>query len=105
MYKSPIEIIYGQMQQQIDGEIFRAVQNLGVSVDKEELIKALAYDRNQYDAGYRDAMATIVRCEDCAVPHNRWTGCPHLNGLIPPPDFYCARGERKEGADYAEKIQ
>lgn len=35
----------------------------------------------------------IVRCEDCDVPHNKWTGCPRLNGLIPPPDFYCAFGE------------
>lgn len=37
----------------------------------------------------------VVRCKDCAVPHNRWLGCPILNGLIPQPDFYCARGERK----------
>ena len=37
----------------------------------------------------------VVRCKDCAVPHNRWTGCPKLNGLIPPPDFYCAYGERR----------
>ena len=37
----------------------------------------------------------VVRCKDCAVPHNKWTGCPHLNGLTPPPDHYCARGERK----------
>lgn len=37
----------------------------------------------------------VVRCKDCDVPHNRWTGCPNLNGMIPPPDFYCARGERK----------
>lgn len=38
----------------------------------------------------------VVRCKDCAVPHNKWTGCPNLNGLVPPPDFYCARGERRE---------
>lgn len=38
----------------------------------------------------------VVRCKDCDVPHNRWTGCPNLNGVIPPPDFYCARGERKQ---------
>ena len=36
----------------------------------------------------------VVRCKDCSVPHNKWTGCPHLNGLIPPPNFYCAKGER-----------
>ena len=38
----------------------------------------------------------VVRCEDCDVPHNKWLGCPHLNGLIPPPDFYCAKGTPKE---------
>ena len=37
----------------------------------------------------------IVRCKDCDVPHNRWLGCRNLNGLIPPPDFYCAKGKRK----------
>jgi RNA polymerase subunit RPABC4/transcription elongation factor Spt4 len=41
----------------------------------------------------------VVRCKDCDVPHNRWTGCPNLNGMIPPPDFYCAKGERKQKTD------
>ena len=39
----------------------------------------------------------IVRCKDCAVPHNKYTGCPELNGLVTPPDFYCPFGERKDG--------
>ena len=38
-------------------------------------------------------VVSVVRCKDCAVPHNKYTGCPELNGLIPPPDFYCAAGE------------
>ena len=38
----------------------------------------------------------VVRCKDCVVPHNRWTGCPKLNGLVTPPDFYCIYGERKD---------
>ena len=41
----------------------------------------------------------VIRCKDCAVPHNKYTGCPKLNGLVTPPDFYCPFGERKEGAD------
>ena len=36
----------------------------------------------------------VVRCKECAVPHNQWTGCPKLNGLVPPQYFYCAFGER-----------
>lgn len=38
----------------------------------------------------------VVRCKDCAVPHNRWTGCPKLNGLVTSPEFYCSYGERKK---------
>lgn len=37
----------------------------------------------------------IIRCRDCDVPHNKWTGCPKLNGLVTPPDFYCAFAEPK----------
>ena len=39
----------------------------------------------------------VVRCKDCAVPHNQWTGCPKLNGLVTSPDFYCSYGERRKG--------
>ena len=42
-------------------------------------------------------VAPVVRCKDCVVPHNKWTGCPMLNGAITPPDFYCSYGERKGG--------
>ena len=38
----------------------------------------------------------VVRCKDCDVPHNKWTGCPYMNGLIPPPNHFCSYGERKD---------
>lgn len=38
----------------------------------------------------------VVRCKDCTVPHNHWTGCPRMNGTIMRPDDYCSYGERKE---------
>ena len=41
----------------------------------------------------------VVRCNDCAVPHNRWTGCPRMNGTIMEPDDYCSYGRRKEGEE------
>ena len=56
MYESPIEIIYGQLQTQLDGDIFRAVQKAGILVNKEELTKALQYDREQYVKGRRDGI-------------------------------------------------
>ena len=38
----------------------------------------------------------VVRCKDCVVPHNKYIGCPELNGLVTPPDFYCPFGKRKD---------
>lgn len=58
MYKSPIEKIYGELQTQMVQEdekmVMKAIRKVGVNVDKEELIKALQYDRNQYTRGYED---------------------------------------------------
>ena len=61
---------------------------------------ALKYTRKLIEAGYAKQptsdVVEIVRCKDCAVPHNRQAGCPKLNGLITLPDFYCSYGERRK---------
>lgn len=57
MYKSPIEIIYGQLNNKIDGEILRVVQSYSINVDKAELLRALQYDRKQYEKGYSEGYA------------------------------------------------
>ena len=51
-YESPIQTIIGQMRTEYENGIYKAIQEQGVIVDKDELIKALQYDRNQYDKGY-----------------------------------------------------
>ena len=38
----------------------------------------------------------VVLCRDCAVPHNKWTGCPKLNGTITGDEFFCAAGIKRE---------
>ena len=48
------------------------------------------------DAIPRVDAVEVVRCKDCVVPHNKYTGCPELNGLVTPPDFYCSFGKRKD---------
>lgn len=60
-YESPIELIYGKMKNQLDNDIYNVVQSYGIKVDKDELIKALEYDRNQYEKGYADAKAELKR--------------------------------------------
>lgn len=93
MYRSTIEIIYGQMETQMEGDILRAVQKYGINVDKEELIRALQYDRNQYEKGYADgkadAMAELVRCKDC-IAENICTFSQFLGE-----DGFCSCGERR----------
>jgi len=54
MYKSPIEIMQTGMQVQMENGIMKAVQDVGINVDKSELLKALAYDREQYQKGFED---------------------------------------------------
>lgn len=53
-YKSPIDIIYGETLTSFEEGVYKAVQKCGINVNKEELIKALEYDRSQYDKGYLD---------------------------------------------------
>ena len=60
MYKAPIELISSPSKFDIDGEIYKAVVQCGVSVDKDELIRALQYDRDQYYKGYADAKAEVA---------------------------------------------
>ena len=69
-YESPIEKIVGQIQTQMakndeENIMVQVQQAIGYKIDKEELIKALQYDRQQYEKGYADAMSVIedIRAE------------------------------------------
>lgn len=63
-YESPIEIIYQDIYHRInvdlEDNVYKAVINCGIQVDKEELIKALKYDREQYDKGRRSGVREFV---------------------------------------------
>lgn len=54
-YESPIKVMVGQLETQIENDIITAILRVGVDVDKEELLRALRYDRDQYRKGYNDA--------------------------------------------------
>ena len=56
----------------------------------------LQYARSIVETAETANVVQVVRCKDCIVPHNQWTGCPKLNGLVTPPDFYCSYGERRK---------
>ena len=76
---------------------FKCVPLLGVSkyINGEECFEGEHLDSLINETPTADVVE-VVQCKDCAVPHNRWTGCPKLNGLVTPPDFYCSYGERRK---------
>jgi len=60
-YRAPFEILMQPIKQiaeqagkELDNMVCHAVLKAGVIVDKDELIKALMYDRGQYTKGYHD---------------------------------------------------
>ena len=103
MYESPIKVIQGELETQLEGEILKAVHRVGVTVDRDELIRALRYDREQYQKGFDDARedaVVVTRCKDCKHSWEDIGGlcCSHgaCVDLTVPGDFYCAYGERAE---------
>lgn len=66
MYESPIKVFQtieqhsGLFDAEKDKLIYQAVQGVCVSVDKDELLKALAYDRQQYQKGYEDGVRDAI---------------------------------------------
>ena len=111
MYNSPIETLIADIQHQIavqqEDEVYKAVVSVGINVDKKELIRALQYDRQQYDIGYadgkRDAINELVRCKDCKHSCNvsdidpTDMECHYLHYDYISPDSFCSFGERREG--------
>lgn len=51
-YKSPIETISQGFRVQMEDNIMKAIRSYGINVDRDELVKALQYDRNQYEEGF-----------------------------------------------------
>ena len=110
MYESPIKVVQGELETQLEGEILKAVHLVGVAVDRDELIRALRYDREQYQKGFDDARedaVVVTRCKDC----EHWDDDPDTYGSDYGPkgkcmksfemmraDDFCSYGEPRETA-------
>ena len=93
MYESPIMLLktdplIQRVKDETDTMIFQAVARVGVHVDKDELIKALEYDRGQYEKGFHDGRMYVPPCpsnadllrsmsdEEFATEICKHDGCP-----------------------------
>ena len=82
-YIAPITAIMGDMALKQEDSIFKAVQNMNIIVNKEELLLALNYDRKQFEAGYLAALDAVEKLmyQRCMVDDNpeslqKWeSGC------------------------------
>ena len=70
MYEPPIHLHYDYADPQKIQELYvkeqeryivKCCMNMGVTVDRDELIKALQYDRGQYEKGFDDGRAEGYR--------------------------------------------
>ncbi len=73
MYDSPItqfmdnyvSDIQKQITEQKEAKIMQTIsETMGFDIDKQELIKALNYDREQYNKGYEDARHDMLKIID-----------------------------------------
>ena len=111
-WESPIKVMCEELQTLYEDNVVKAVQKYNITVKKDELLKALQYDRAQYDKGYADgradAMKDIVHCKDCSYwtdrmvlvdkdgkPRKKY--CLNISAMIDK-DFYCGFGDRKDEA-------
>lgn len=64
MYSSPVEEgiqkIISEENRKQEKLIREKCYKIGVDVNKEELLKALAYDRHQYQTGYADSINDVI---------------------------------------------
>ena len=108
MYKSPVELLIDEIEHQIvkeqENEIYKAVVHYIPNIDREELLRALQYDRDQYEKGYADgkadAMAEIVRCKECKhwddIKHGYgWCCLDKTQHKFAKEDEFCSFGERR----------
>lgn len=66
MWESPIDVMeiqdsfVSEIKEKTEEMVFTEIKRIGIDVDKEELIKALQYDRNQYGKGYKDGYEKAI---------------------------------------------
>lgn len=65
MYESPInqlvsDISTQMIKKQEDHLMYEVRQSIGYDIDKDELLKALQYDRNQYNKGYNEGIFDYI---------------------------------------------
>lgn len=66
-YESPIKMyidkVTNNIIQEEEDHIISEIHKLGIVIDKEELMRALQYDRSQYELGFHDGSKNSIPIE------------------------------------------
>ena len=106
MYESPIDMFsvteyVHHIDDQLENAVYEAITKVGINVNKEELIRALQYDRDQYDKGYKDGLnerPEVVMCKDCkwwSQQSNSLQGRCALMQMYPTGSWFCGNAQRR----------
>ena len=95
-YESPISIYAKDVSTQLEDEVLKVIQSYSIFINREELIRALKYDRDQYDKGFEDGKnyrycegvkpyfkGNRWHCGECSVAIGRyWKFCQYCGQKI-----------------------
>lgn len=103
-YESPVSLALTEWKTQVENFIFCSVQKVGINIDKKELLKALSYDRNQYEKGFHNGRLAertegvwiidedegLCKCSYCESEYNEdgqnipfyWSYCPNCGAIM-----------------------
>ena len=100
MFDCGINVIYGEINTAIEDEIFKAVRNVGIDIDKKRLTQVIQDRRKAYDDGVADgkkmAKEELVRCKDCKHYDKDMIYCNLFGIQNIDDDWFCADGKPKE---------
>ena len=108
MYESPINAVVNEIcsdiQKKEDKYIMECVRNVGINVDKKELLKALSYDRNQYEKGYNDGINKVcdIINEIFGTPCDYTINNRDVSDIINDEDFCEKHCNDCDGENYTE---
>lgn len=108
MWESPVNIyeihepIVEEINKHTEETIFKAIHRVGVDVNKEELIKAMQYDRNQYEKGYKDGYSDAIDELQAYKKGDCMNDCEHYDNCS---DYIYSKGYNKAIDEFAEKLK
>ena len=60
MYTPPIQLFIQEETAKTEDMIYTQIKKIGIDVDKEELLRALRYERDQYEKSYKEGKAKAI---------------------------------------------